>query len=241
MMEIHLITQNKKRFINLLLLADEQEAMVDRYLERGALYVLLKAEKAVAVAVVTDEGEGVCELQSLAVAPEWQRQGYGRHMVEHLAHCYGASHHTMLAGTGDNPATLPFYYSCGFSESHRIKNFYLEHYDHPIVEAGVRLADKVVLKRPLWVLKTRRLGFRHLSHTDHEALRPILGDLETMYAWEYGFDDAQIAQFIDRCLTRYANDGYAYFAAIDLGTGALVGLMGLLNEDIDGDIQLGVG
>lgn len=240
-MEIEQVTQNKKRWLNLLLLADEQEDMLDRYLERGALYVLSEAGNAVAVAVVTDEGDGLCELQNLAIMPNFQQQGYGRRIVEYLARRYGASYHTMLAGTGESPATLPFYYRCGFSESHRVKNFYLDHYDHPIVEAGVRLADKIVLKRPLWVLETPRLGFRRLSHTDHAALRAILGDPETMYAWEYGFDDAQITQFIERCLTRYASDGYAYFAAIDKTTGALIGLMGLLNEDIDGNIQLGVG
>lgn len=101
--------------------------------------------------------------------------------------------------------------------------------------------DKVILERPPWALKTPRLGFRHLSHADHEALRPILGDPATMYAWEYGFDDAQITQFIDRCLMRYCNDGYAHFAAMELATGALVGLMGLLNETIDGNVELGVG
>lgn len=96
-------------------------------------------------------------------------------------------------------------------------------------------------EHPSWVLETARLGFRRISPSDHAALRPILGDAQTMYAWEYGFDDAQIAQFIQRCLARYQNDGYAYFAAIDKATGALAGLMGPLNEDIDGDIQLGLG
>lgn len=240
-MDIKLITQDKKQYLDLLLLADEQESMLDRYLERGALFALFEAGRAVAVAVVTEEGGGVCELQNLAVAPDCQRKGFGRHMVAHLACRYGASHHTMLVGTGDSPATLPFYHRCGFSEIDRIKNFFTDHYDHPIVEAGVLIVDKVVLKRLLWVMETPRLGFRRLSHADHEALRPILGDPETMYAWEYGFSDAQITQWIDRCQTRYINNGYAYFAAIDKATGGLIGLMGPLNEDIDGDIQLGIG
>ena len=34
-MEIRKVETNKKRYLNLLLLADEQEDMVDRYLERG--------------------------------------------------------------------------------------------------------------------------------------------------------------------------------------------------------------
>ena len=54
-MKIREVNKNKKQFISLLLLADEQESMVDRYLEKGTMYVLedndVKAE-----CVVTDEG-----------------------------------------------------------------------------------------------------------------------------------------------------------------------------------------
>ena len=240
-MNIQLITQNKKQYINLLLLADEQESMINRYLERGSLFVLSDAGNTVAVAVVTDEGEGVCELKNLAVEPDSQRKGFGRYMVGALTKRYGVSHHTMRVGTGDSSAILAFYHCCGFYESHRVNNYFIDHYDHPIIEAGVQLVDQVVLKRALWIMETDRLGFRRVSHTDHEILRPILGDPETMYAWGYGFNDAQICQWIDRCLMRYANDGYAYFSAIEKEAGTFIGLMGLLNEDIDGDVKLGVG
>lgn len=39
-MEIRKVNENKKQFLTLLLLADEQEDMIDRYLEKGAMYVL---------------------------------------------------------------------------------------------------------------------------------------------------------------------------------------------------------
>ena len=69
-MNIQLITTDKKRFLSLLLLADEQESMIDRYLERGDLFVMSDAEAIpISVAVVTDEGNGVRELKNLAVAP----------------------------------------------------------------------------------------------------------------------------------------------------------------------------
>ena len=55
-MEIKLVTSDKKEFLELLLLADEQESMIDRYLERGDMFVLydngLKA-----LCVVTREGK----------------------------------------------------------------------------------------------------------------------------------------------------------------------------------------
>ena len=55
-MKIREVKENKKQYLPLLLLADEQEDMVDRYLERGKMYVLeddgVKSE-----CVVTDEGK----------------------------------------------------------------------------------------------------------------------------------------------------------------------------------------
>ena len=39
-MIIREVNENKKQFISLLLLADEQENMIDCYLEKGTMYVL---------------------------------------------------------------------------------------------------------------------------------------------------------------------------------------------------------
>lgn len=43
-MRIEKVTENKKRFLDLLLLADEQEDMIDRYLPDGDLFVLYDDE-----------------------------------------------------------------------------------------------------------------------------------------------------------------------------------------------------
>ena len=39
-MKIREIKENKKQFLSLLLLADEQENMIDRYLEKPKLHIL---------------------------------------------------------------------------------------------------------------------------------------------------------------------------------------------------------
>ena len=39
-MNIIEVPENKKQYLDLLLLADEQESMIDRYLERGTMYAL---------------------------------------------------------------------------------------------------------------------------------------------------------------------------------------------------------
>ena len=147
-MHIEQVKEDKKRYLSLLLLADEQENMIDRYLERGTMYVLedggIKAE-----CVVTDEGNGVLELKNIAVDPAFWGRGYGRALIDFIVSTYSGRCSVLQVGTGDSPATLPFYEACGFCRHHLVKNFFVEHYDHPIFEGGVRLVDMVYLQRPL--------------------------------------------------------------------------------------------
>ena len=145
-MNIRVIHKNKKRFLPLLLLADEQEDMIDRYLERGTMYVLedggVKAE-----CVVTDEGGGILALKNLAVEPESQRKGYGKALIDFLVCKYKGRYSVLQVGTGDSPLTIPFYEKCGFVRSHKIENFFTDNYDHPIYECGVQLTDMIYLQK----------------------------------------------------------------------------------------------
>ena len=147
-MEIKKIDTNKKQYLDLLLLADEQEDMVDRHLERGTMYAL-EDDGVRAECVVTDEGNGILELKNIAVEPDFQGRGYGKALVEFLIRTYVGQYVTMQVGTGDSPATIPFYDACGFRRHHLVKNFFTDHYDHPIYECGMRLVDMVYLQRKL--------------------------------------------------------------------------------------------
>lgn len=142
------VTENKKEYLDLLLLADEQESMVDLYLERGDMYVLLE-DGPKAVCVVTDEGEGLLEIKNLASHPDYHKQGYGRRMIAFIVETYRGKFETLQVGTGDSPLTVPFYEKCGFVRSHRVKNFFTDHYDHPIFECGIQLVDMVYLRQSL--------------------------------------------------------------------------------------------
>lgn len=148
-MEIVPVTRDKKRYLDLLLLADEQESMIDRYLERGALYVLRAEDGVRALCVVTDEGGGVLELKALATEPRYQRQGCATRLIDFLTQCYRGRFSVLRVGTGDSPLTLPFYERRGFVQTHRVPNFFTDHYDHPIFEGGVRLVDMVYLQKTL--------------------------------------------------------------------------------------------
>ena len=147
-MEVRKVETDKKRYLDLLLLADEQEDMVDRYLERGTMYVL-KDEGVKAECVVTDEGNGILELKNLAVEPAFQGKGYGKAMVDCLVRAYTGQYVVLQVGTGDSLSTIPFYEACGFCRHHVVKNFFPDHYDHPIYECGVQLVDMVYLQMEL--------------------------------------------------------------------------------------------
>lgn len=145
-MKIIEIKNNKKEYLELLLSADEQENMIDKYLDTGRMFVLddngIKAE-----CVVTDEGEGILEIKNIAVYPEYRGMGYGKKLIEFIASDFSQRFDILRVGTGDSPLTVPFYEKCGFVRHHLIKNFFTDNYDHPIYEQGVLLEDMVVLQK----------------------------------------------------------------------------------------------
>ena len=147
-MEIRKVENDKKQHLGLLLLADEQEDMIDRYLERGVMYVL-EEDGVKAECVVTDEGDGVLELKNIAVEPDFQGRGYGKALVNHIIQTCKGQYTVLQVGTGDSPSTIPFYESCGFRRHHLVKNFFTDHYDHPIYECGIQLVDMVYLQREI--------------------------------------------------------------------------------------------
>ena len=147
-MKIVEVKFDKKKYIDLLLLADEQENMIDRYLERGTMYVLdddgVKAE-----CVVTEESSGVLEIKNIATVPTHQKKGYGKMLIDFIVSKYSGQYITLQVGTGDSPLTVPFYEKCGFQRSHIVKNFFIDNYDHPIYECGVQLVNMIYLKKEL--------------------------------------------------------------------------------------------
>lgn len=147
-MRIYEVSENKKKYIELLFLADEQEDMIERYLEKGTMYVLeddgIKGES-----VVTEEGGNILEIKNLAVVPDCHKKGYGRALIEFIAEKYREQYCILQVGTGDSPLTIPFYEKCGFVRSHSVKNFFTDNYDHPIYEGGVQLKDMIYLRKQL--------------------------------------------------------------------------------------------
>lgn len=144
--DIREVTTHKKAHLPLLLLGDEEEAMIDRYLARSTLYVLSIGGEDAAVCVVAEE-EGELEVKNLAVAPERQRQGIGRALLRWVCGRYRNRCGTIRLGTGDVSPARAFYRACGFAECGRIPDFFLKNYSRPLYEDGRLLRDMILYER----------------------------------------------------------------------------------------------
>lgn len=136
---------DKREFLPLLLVGDESERMIDRYLDRCDLYVGFLNDEAIALCAVECLDSATVEVRNLAVADGYRRCGYGRGMLEFAERMYRGK--SIILGTGETPSTLRFYMNCGYSYSHRIDNFFIDNYPDPIVEEGVMLRDMIYLKK----------------------------------------------------------------------------------------------
>ncbi|MDE5705574.1 GNAT family N-acetyltransferase [Muribaculum sp.] len=136
---------DKERYMALLLVGDESEPMIRRYLDRSELYAGCIDNRVVAVCAVTCEGDGRYEVKNLAVEAGFRRKGIGRAMLEYVETLHPGS--VILLGTGESPSTLGFYHRCGYVYSYRIPGFFTNNYPEPIVEDGVTLRDMVYLSK----------------------------------------------------------------------------------------------
>lgn len=91
------------------------------------------------------------------------------------------------------------------------------------------------------ILETDRLYLRKIQIDDYNDLCSILQDIDVMYAWEHAFSDAEVSQWIDKNIARYSSDGYSYWAVIEKGTNQLIGVSGLLQEQTEGEKNVGIG
>jgi GNAT superfamily N-acetyltransferase len=147
-MEILQIFSNKKQFLELLLLADEQESMIDRYLEAGDLFALYDGDLK-SVCVVAEVNDRIYEIKNIATYEKYQGKGYGEYLVRFILDHYRDKCDIMFVGTGDCPNATKFYEKCGFTYSHTRKNFFVDNYDHPMFESGIQLIDMICFKKEL--------------------------------------------------------------------------------------------
>lgn len=91
------------------------------------------------------------------------------------------------------------------------------------------------------ILETERLYLREMEQTDFPSLCKILQDPKAMYAYEHGFSDEEVQQWLDKQRKRYQDYGFGLWAVIEKKSGEMIGQCGLTMQDCDGREVLEVG
>ncbi len=165
-MRIRQITGNKKKYLPLLLIGDEQESMIDRYLNCGDMFGMFNGEEIIAEIVITNEGGGTYEIKNIAVASGYRKKGYARRMVNFTEQFYTPYLFRLKAGTAETVEMDTFYRHLGFEAKGRIENFFTDNYDHPIIECGIYLKDMIYYEKdfPHHINYSQHLSRRLHSH-----------------------------------------------------------------------------
>lgn len=143
MVRIERIESGKKRFLDLLLLADPDEDMVDRYLEAGDMYVLYENDAPVCEAVVMAREDGQLELKNIATDEAHQNKGHARRLIAHIRQRYADRYELLYVGTAD--AGVVIYEKLGFTRSYVLPNFFVDNYPEPIFDGGMQCVDMIYL------------------------------------------------------------------------------------------------
>ncbi len=146
-MEIREINSDKADFMEILLIGDEDEAMVNKYLELSMLFALYDNSILTSICAVMEIDSQTVEIKNLATYPQYRNQGYASALLNFVFDRYKENYKTVILGTGENEKTLRFYKKRGFVEFDRVKNFFVDNYDRPIFEDGKQLKDMIYLKK----------------------------------------------------------------------------------------------
>jgi len=144
-MEIINVKDGKDDYMDLLLLGDERESMIGKYLYRGELYALFD-DGLKTVSVVTREGKGVYEIKNIATYEKYHGKGYGGIMLKYIISTIGEKGVQLLVGTGESERIIGYYKRYGFDYSHTVKDFFTDNYDHMMYDDGRLLKDMIYLK-----------------------------------------------------------------------------------------------
>jgi len=94
---------------------------------------------------------------------------------------------------------------------------------------------------PEFVTETPRLAIREMTQSDAGEVERMLGDPEVMLYFGKLFGRLQVNEWIERHIEMYERDGCGYWLAIDKASGEVVGQAGILRQQVDGQVEFGLG
>ncbi|MBR1540911.1 MAG: epoxyqueuosine reductase QueH [Clostridia bacterium] len=140
--------ENKEQYMDLLLEADPEKEVIQKYLKDGELFVLIYKDKITCVAVVTRIDDNICELKNIATEEQYRGKGFGKKLIQYLFENYKNTYDKMIVGTTEN--NIPFYIKQGFDRYEKtIKNFFVDHYNKEIWDGDLHCIDMYYYSKDL--------------------------------------------------------------------------------------------
>lgn len=151
MVNILPLEPNESPPFELLELADPSRKHIQAYLETGHCFVAKVEEEIIGVLVLDQVDRTTLEIKNIAVEPFAQRQGIGKALLNYAEQVgRRMGYPKLMIGTGNSSLQqLALYQRVGFEMEAIEKNFFLEHYDQPIVENGIFCKHKIILLKIL--------------------------------------------------------------------------------------------
>lgn len=151
MNEIQLMeVENRSIYIDDLLLADEDEAIVETYIHTGRMYVILLDGKEIGVCLFTFPSEGTVEIKNFAIRKPYRGKGFGKKVISASTPLFQKlGYNEMIVGTANSSIeNLAFYQKAGF-RFYDIKKDYFLSYPRPFYENEIQGLDLIIFQRHL--------------------------------------------------------------------------------------------
>lgn len=147
-MEIIEVKKDKKKYIDLLLEADPEKEVIEKYIEESDMYILIDNKQVVAEIVISKVNEEECELKNIATIESARGKGYAKHLIQFAFEKYKNKFKRIIVGTTEN--MIPFYILNGFNTYHHtVKNFFINNYKEEIWDGDLHCIDMYYYSKDL--------------------------------------------------------------------------------------------
>ena len=152
-LRLHKLQQRETIPFDLLLLADEEEDAIRKYIYDAAIYTLYCNERLDPIAVVAlfRVSESEIEIKNIGVLESFRVIGIGSWLIDRVKEIASKENYKeIIVGTADSGIDqIRFYERNGFVKYAIKKNYFIDNYTQPIFDDGVLLRDMVMLKMNL--------------------------------------------------------------------------------------------
>ena len=138
--------KDKKKNLDLLLLADPEEEAIDKYINDCEVFEFYYRDILIGQGAIKQLSSTTYEIKNFAIYEKFHNCGYGKILINLLCKKYLENFKNIEILVGTSEQGVGFYKKCGFQFSHIIKNFFITNYKQPIFENGIQCKDMFYLK-----------------------------------------------------------------------------------------------